>query len=140
MLLGLWLNTEQHGNGIFDIWVGVITEVDASNGTAQWLHVFHLESDHNPTDSKDRFAGAVDFTLGGSRPEGIDLSIVSEATSKFKGNQSQAGNTNWQTDTDLASPVGTTTKPGAGDLVAWAEEVGDGGTLDFSLTAAYSAG
>jgi hypothetical protein len=37
------------------------------------------------------------------------------------------------------SPAGTTTKVGVGDVVVWCEEVSDGGTIDFSLTALYSA-
>ena len=42
-LLGLTLSAETHSVGVFDIWVGVITEVDASNGTAYWLHCFHIQ-------------------------------------------------------------------------------------------------
>jgi len=144
-LLGLSLNAEKASDGVYDVWVGVIYEVDASNGSAEWLHVFHLEASGNPTDSTDRFAQVIDFTLGGGNPDGINCQVNSGGTGLiyFAGNQSQAGNSNWQTDTGLASPVGAaagaTGKPGAGDLVCWVEEVSGTGTIDFSLTAIYEA-
>ena len=140
-LLGLHVSAEGHSNAVFDIWVGVISEVDASNGTAEWFDIFHLESDHNPTDSTDRFTCSRDYTLGGTNPEGINCCITSGSMTKIVTMQRQAGNTNWQTDTGLASPVGAasgaTGKPGAGDIVVWVEEATNGGTLDFSITATY---
>lgn len=139
-LLGLLLNTEKASDGVFDIWVGVVTECDGTDGTAQWVHVFHIEAAGNPTDSTDRFVGSVDFTLAGARPNGVNLALTSEATTFFVGNQTQASNVNWQNDVNRASPVGATTKVGAGDLVVWVEEVSGSGTLDFSLSACYAIG
>lgn len=138
-LLGLMLSAEKAGDGVHDIWVGVVTENDATDGTAEWAHVFHLEHVANATDSTDRFAQAIDFTLGGANPNGLNLEIISGATAYFAGNQSQANNGSWQNDTNRASPVGSATKPGTGDLVVWVEEVSGTGTLDFSLTAIYEA-
>jgi hypothetical protein len=144
-LLGLILNTEKHSDGVFDIWVGSIYEVDADNGSAEWFKVFHLEHVANTTDSTDRFAEVVDFTLGGANPDGINCKVNSGGTGfvYLLSNQEQAGSDNWQTDTGLASPAGAasgaTGKPGAGDIVVWVEEVSDAGTLDFSLTAIYEA-
>jgi hypothetical protein len=144
-LLGLHLNAELQSDGVFDIWVGVIYEVDAENGSAEWLHCFHLEAADNATDSTGHREQSVDFTLGGGNPDGINCQVNSGGTGLvyFVSNQEQAGNANWQTDTGLASPVGAaagaTGKPGAGDIVIWAEEVADAGTLDFSLTAIYEA-
>lgn len=136
-LLGLILSAEKAGDGVYDIWVGVVTENDATDGSADWLHVFHLESVQNPTDSTDRFHETVDFTLGGANPDGIICKVTSGALVHFAGNQGQADSANWQNDTNRASPVGTTTPPGVGDLVVWVEEVSGTGTLDFSLTALY---
>ena len=136
-LLSLILNAETHGDGIFDIWVGVISELDATNGTAEWVHVFHVENRDNATDDTGRLAQQVDFCLGGANPDGLKCSVVSGAMVYFVGNQSQAGHVNWQNDTNLTSPVGAATKPGVGDLVVWVEEVTNGGTIDFSLTALY---
>lgn len=135
LLKSLRLNTEKKGDGIFDVWVGVITEVDASNGTADWLHVFHLEHiPNNSAETTDRFADQVFFGP-------VNLRIVDGALDHVVTNQQQAGNTNWKTGTGLASPVGAaagaTGKPGAGDLVVWVEEVTTGGTLDFTISADY---
>ena len=139
-LLGLLLEAETATDGAFDIWVGVVTENDATNGSVQWVHVFHLESSANPTDSTDRAHAVIDFTLGGVNLAGVNCAVVSGALPFFAGNQVQADNVSWQNDTNRASPVGSTTKVGAGDVVVWVEEVADGGTLDFSLTAIYAAG
>jgi len=142
-LLWLSLNAEKASDGIYDIWVGAITEVDATNRTADWLHVFHLQHHNNSTDSTDRFAQVVDFTGGGGMEQGINCNITGGALTHVVTNQQQAGNTNWQTDVGLASPVaaagGATGKPGPGDLVVWVEEVSGTGTIDFSITAHYAA-
>jgi len=138
-LLGLHLNSEKAGDGVYDIWVGVVTENDATDGTAQWVYVFHLEAVGNSTDSTDRFSMTMDFTLGGGNPDGINCKVSSGSMPYFAGNQSQADNSNWQNDTNRTSPVGTTTKVGVGDVVVWVEEVSGTGTIDFSLTAHYEA-
>ncbi len=139
ILKSLALHTEKAGDGLYDIWVGVITEVDATNGTADWIHVFHLESVNNTTDSTDRFAQKVDF-------HDLDLYVNADtAGSEYILNVTtgiqQAGNTNWQTDTGLGSPAGAaagaTGKPGAGDLVVWVEEDSGSGTIDFMISAEY---
>lgn len=144
-LLSLILSSEKASDGIFDVWVGVVYEVDGSDGSVQWLHVFHLQAVGNSTDSTDRFAQQIDFTLNGANPDGINCKVNAAGTGLtfFAGNQTQADNVTWQTDVGLASPVGAaagaTGKPGAGDIVCWVEEVTNGGTLDFSLTAIYEA-
>jgi len=144
-LLGLILSAEKAGDGVYDIWVGPVFEVDASNGSTTWVHCFHLEAVGNPTDNTDRFAQAIDFTLGGSNPEGVNCQVNSGGTgfTNFVGNQGHSGDGTWKTGTGLASPVGagagTTGKPGAGDLVVYVEEVSGTGTIDFSLTAIYEA-
>lgn len=139
-LLGLKFNSEKASDGVYDFWVGVVKEVDATNGSVQWVHVFHLEAVGNPTDSTDRFAQDIDFTQGGGIPNGINLAIASDATLHFVGNQAQDDNVAWQTDVTLVNPTGSNVAPGQGDLVAWAEEVSGSGTLDFSCTVIYEAG
>ena len=140
-LLGLKLNVEKAADGDFDIWVGVITEVDASNGSTNWLHAFHLHHQGNATDDTDRFVSEIDFTLGSANPDGLRCEISGGAQVGFIGNQGESGNARWKTGTGLASPVGAaggaTGKPGASDLVVLVEEVADVGTLDFSITAIY---
>ena len=141
-LLGFLLNAETKDDGDYDFWIGVISEVDATNGTALWLHQIHCESRDNPTDSSGRSSWFVDCTLGGYAPQGINCKInASEELVYHLSNLSQAGNTNWQTDVGLLSPAGagasTTGKPGAGDLVMWVEEV-TGNTVDWCMTVWYS--
>jgi hypothetical protein len=144
-LLGLELSTEKASDGVYDLWCGVIYEVDATNGSALWFDVFHIEASGNATDSTDRFAVSRDYTCGGSNPSGISARVnaAGDGLLWMVGNQEQAGNTNWQTDVGLASPVGAaagaTGKPGAGDIVVWVEEVSGTGTIDFSITAHYES-
>jgi len=138
-LLGLILHTEKASDGVFDIWVGVVTECDATDGSTEWVHVYHLQASGNATDSTDRFAQSIDFTLGGHNPQGINLRVAGGATPHLATNQTQTNNVSWQNDTNRTSPVGATTKPGVGDLVVWVEEVTDTGTLDFILSAIYEA-
>ena len=138
-LMGLILHAEKASDGVFDIWVGVVTECDATDGSTEWVHVYHLEASGNATDSTDRFAQLIDFTLGGHDRDGVNLLVRGGATPHFASNQTQANNVSWQNDTNRVSPVGTTTKPGVGDLVVWVEEVTDTGTIDFVISAIYEA-
>jgi hypothetical protein len=140
VLQSLSLHAEKDTQGEFDIWVGVITEVDETNGTAKWIHCFHLEAIGNVTDGTDRFAQKLIF-------QNIDLAVNSdtpgsEYLENIVTNIEQAGHTNWQTDVGLASPVGgaggATGKPGVGDLVIWVEEIGGSGIIDFTLSAEYN--
>jgi len=136
-LLGLHLDTEKHGGG-FDVWVGVVTENDATDGSVTWLHRFDLEALN--TYGIEPQHREIDFTLGASNPQGVNCAVRSGATPFLISNLTQADNVNWQNDTNRASPAGSTTKPGAGDIVVWVEEVVDDGTLDFTLTAIYETG
>jgi len=136
-LLGLVIDGEDKSDGAFDIWFGVVLENDATDGSVQWVHVHHAETVENPTDSTGHIHEVVDFTLGGQNPEGINCKVVDGALVHFAGNQSQSNNVNWQNDENRASPVGTTTKVGVGDLVVWVEEVAGTGTLDISITGIY---
>lgn len=142
-VLGLKVRTEKASDGVYDLWFGVITEVDATDGSVKFFEVIHLESVHNPTDSTDRLVLDIDYTLGGSSPAGINLNITGGAATKFVSSATLADSNVWQTDTGLLSPVGaaggTTGKPGAGDLVLYVEEVSGTGTLDFGVLATYEA-
>jgi hypothetical protein len=142
-LLMVHVSVEQQSDGAFDLWVGVVTENDATDGSVDWLHAFHAETVSNPTDSTGHVAETLDFTAGGANPDGVNLRIESGAPVGFLTNETQANSANWQNDVGRTSPAGagagTTGKPGVGDLVLWVEEVADGGTLDFSVTVLYEA-
>jgi hypothetical protein len=139
-LLSLSIDAETHSTGVYDVWVGVVYELDATNGSAQWFHVWHLETDTNATDSAGRFADQVVYTAG--NPQGLNCRVntAGDGLEYQASNQEQAGNTNWQTDTTLTAASGTAVAPGAGDVVVWVEEVSGTGTLDFNLTALYRKG
>ncbi len=107
----------------FDVYVGVVIENDATNGTAKWIY-YHKGS------------GAEDFRV----PEhGLNLCVISGALTNVVSNSQQADNTNWQNDVDRVSPVGSTTKPGAGDLVVFADLTAGSGTLNGRVVAYYDA-
>ena len=142
-VLGVFGSVETASDGPYDIWLGVISESDATNGTAEWFDVIHCQSPQNATDNLGHFLFTRDYALGGSNPDGINCMVTAGATPYLATAQTQAGNTNWQNDTGLLSPVGAaagaTGKPGAGDIVAWIEETGGTGTCDWSLTLVYEA-
>lgn len=140
VLKSLSLNAEKHtGGGGFDIWVGVINEVDATNGSTDWIHVWHIETDVAETDNTNFISQKIYFN-------DLDLEVnattaASEVLYNVTTNIGHDGDTTWQTDTGLASPVGASGqaygKPGAGDLVVYVEETSDSGTLDFIISAEY---
>ena len=139
LLKSIALHAEKASDGVYDIWIGVISEVDATNGTAIWLHCFHLEAVGNSIDSTDRFAQKIDFN-----DINLEVNAATAGSEKLKyvvSNITLAGNTAWQTDVGLASPVGAasgeTGKPGAGDLVMYVEEVSGTGTIDFLVAVEY---
>ena len=143
-ILGIEVDLETHATGAFDLWFGAIIEVDASNGTANWIHVLHAEEDTNATDSAGVLHRSIDCTLGGRNPEGWNLQVASDLLTRIITNSQEAGDTGWQTDVALASPAGAaagaTGKPGPGDFVLKVEEVADTGTLDASITVLYEVG
>jgi len=96
------------GNANFDVYIGVVVENDATDGTAHWLYY-------------SRGVTSESYRV----PEhGIDLTV--DATNKrlrfVRTNSTQADSVNWQNDTNRVSPVGSATKPGVGDLVLWLDE------------------
>lgn len=137
-LLGLILSTEKASDGIFDVFIGVVTENDGTDGTAEWAMCFHIEAIGNPTDNTDRLITEIDFTRGGSIVDGLDLTVHSDATPYLVTNIEQADSANWKNDTARTCPAGTA-NPGVGDLVMLIEEVTDGGTLDLCINVQYEA-
>jgi len=143
-LLQLGLTTEKASDGAYDIWVGVVTEADGTNGSVEWIHVWHLEASGNPTDSTDRFVQVVPFS-GHGFEDGWNLNVDTTAGSeklRYVGTYASTANSDrWQTDTGLASiagaAAGATGKPGAGDLVCYVEEVSGTGTIDWAISVTY---
>ena len=136
-LHGMLISAEKAADGEFDIAVGVLTENDGTDGSADWIHLWHMVASLNPTDSTDRLNEFIDFTLGGSSPEGANLAIVDGAPTKIITNARDTDNALWKNDVNRVSPAGSTTKPGVGDLVVLVTEVGGTGTIDFTISATY---
>ena len=130
ILHAIHLHVEAHSNGVFDLWIGVVKEADATNGSVDWIEVAHLEGLTSLLGWHD------DMSYGPANLEIVDGELTHVITGA-----SQDDNTNWQTDTGLQSPAGAaagaTGKPGAGDLVMWVEKVSGSGNLDVSVAVQY---
>lgn len=131
-LYSIKLTTEKLADGQYLLYIGVITEVDADNGSASWLLGIDMETVDNPTDSTDRRAFYFDW------PNGIDLEVSAGVLVNVLTNATLPGDAAWQTDTALDSPAGTTSSPpGVGDLVMYVEEAAGAGTISFTCTVEY---
>lgn len=119
-------------SGEYIVYIGVITEVDATNGSTKWFIVLHEETDAESTDDAARSHYHFEWR------EGFDLEIASDAPVWFVSNVGHSGDTTWQTDVDLDSPIGDTSNaPGAGDLVMYVDETGGTGSISICVTVAY---
>lgn len=106
--------------------VGVISENDATDGTAVSIFEMHLEN------LTGMFAGEMFY------PEhGLNLRVASGVTTYFTG--TTVASTTWQNDTSITATVGTTGtgKVAAGDLVLFLDEKTDGSTAEFVLCVGY---
>jgi hypothetical protein len=134
-LYSITISAEKASDGQFRMLFGVITEVDDTNGSTAWLFSVELLTVHNPTDSTDRFFGQLKW------PNGLDLE-VDAANDKLYNvitNDGDDGQTTWQTDENLDSPVGDASSPaGDGDLVMYLEEPAGAGTISFSIAVEYT--
>jgi len=122
------LHAEKKTDGEFNLYVGVVIENDATDGTAKWLHCFRLENNGNPTDSSDRFAQPLEFNL--------DLEVSGGALVNYVTNLELANDALLKNDVARTSPVGTA-NPGVGDLMFYVDETGGAGTVDFTVSADY---
>lgn len=133
-LYSLTLSIEKETDGQYLLKFGVITEVDATNGSAYWFFILDDEYVANPTDSTDRLTKKLTW------PGGIDLEIdtVNEIFYHIISNTEMADDVAWQTDVALDSPKGDTqSAPGVGDLVLYLEEMAGAGTISFSVLVEY---
>jgi hypothetical protein len=123
---------EAAASGEFIVYIGVITEVDATNGSTSWFIVLHEETDDQATDGISRSHYHYEWR------EGFDLEIAADAPVWFLSNVGDSGDTDWQTDVNLDSPLGDAQSPsGAGDLCMLVEETGGTGSISICVTVAY---
>jgi hypothetical protein len=135
-VLGLIASIEKDTSGSFDLNFGVVTENDGSNGSAQFFYQLNAEWDSNPTDSVDAKNIAIDFTLGGSNPEGVICAVDTGVTTRFMSNNELSSSVLLQNDVARTTPVGTA-NPAVGDLVMHLDEITDGGNIDIGVTVIY---
>jgi len=110
-------------NANFDVYVGVVVENDATDGTAKWLY----------------YASGITSESFRVPEHGIALAVdTANARLRFvRTNSEQADSVNWQNDTNRVSPVGSTTKPGVGDLVLWLDETAGAETVTGRVDVYY---
>ena len=131
-LYGLTADLQTEATGVYIVYVGTIIEVDADNGSTDWLLALLVQTDDNPTDDD----GHRQYRI--SWPEGVDLEVEGGAMVNTISNDGHSGNAAWQTDVALDSPRGDgLSAPGPGDLVMYVEETGGTGTISLSVTADY---
>ena len=123
---------ENAASGEFIVYIGVITEVDATDGSTKWIAVLHEETDAESTDNVARMFRSYKWD------EGLDLEISAGVPVWGISNVGDSGSVTWQTDVALDSPVGdASSAPGAGDLVMLVSETGGTGSLSISVTVQY---
>lgn len=124
-VFSITISGEKTNAGSHILYLGVITEVDATDGTAVWFG--YLETAVQAT---DRFFHQWLF------PTGFSLEVNAGVLANLVSNALLA-DTTWQTDVLLDSPAGNTTSPpGAGDLVARLDRTG--GSISFYITVEYT--
>lgn len=131
--------TFERFDGAWDIWFGLCLENDATDGSGRYFHVLHLEADDTgAAEDHSQRQLHLDFT---NTPDGYMLLRVTSGAADRTVSSTGTGNVTWlQSDQgDVADATGATNKSaGAGDLFMWAEEVTNGGTLDFCVSVQYT--
>ena len=120
----LIVNLDKEGTGNWEVRIGVVQEVDATNGSVKFFHVSQIRS---------------------AATEPVNYQVVYHSQAKRElvhghivSTNDASGSTNWQTDVNLTNPAGTTTGPDAGDIVMEIDEDTGTSTLSFSITVEYS--
>jgi hypothetical protein len=119
-------------SGEYIVHIGVILEVDATDGSTSWILDMFEETDEESTDDAARTFRSYKWD------EGLDLEIGGGALVWGISNAGDTADNTWQTDVPLDSPAGAAASaPGVGDLVMMVEETGGTGSLSISVTVQY---
>jgi hypothetical protein len=118
-------------SGEYIVYIGVVLEVDATDGSTKWILAMHEETDEESTDDVSRTFRSYKWD------EGLDLEISAGALVWGISSSGDTDNVGWQTDVALDSPAGAANFPGAGDLVMLVEETGGTGSLSICVTVQY---
>jgi len=125
------VDVEKDTSGQAVLYIGVITEVDASDGSTAWIDVIPLLTDRDGTDDEDWRHIVREYY-------GLDLEVdgVNDKMYNVLSNSGHSGDATWKTGTSLDSPVGDTqSAPGDGDLVAYLDHTG--GNIYLVIKAFY---
>lgn len=117
------INLDREGTGDWVLRIGVVEEVDATDGSVNFFIV-------------EQIRGALSLN--------VHIPLHSQAhreltDDKVISSNDVAGSTNWQNDVTLDNPTGTNVAPGAGDIVMELVEAAGAATLSASVTVEYSA-
>jgi hypothetical protein len=124
---------ESDATGKGRLYIGVVTELDATNGSVDWFLVIDFQTFENADDDSTRYVEQ--FTW----PNGLDLEVdvSGETCDNLLTATKDSGTTTWQTDVTLTSPLTGGSAPGQGDVVVFWDETADGASLDFCILAEY---
>jgi len=129
ILNSLHVEAEVLSSGVFSLLFGVLTEVDATNGSVSFFERIQMESAAGAIISLDKFWRA-----------GLNLRVLAdESTPYLVTGLKHTANTTWQTDTALANPTGVNVAPASGDLVMFIDEVSGSGNINAFVEAEYDA-
>ena len=126
LTLDLEFNTDGTGTGT--LMIGVVTEVDGTNGSVDWFWArdFNLLVDEH-YDKQLQFPNGMD----------LEVDVSGETSDNLITATVDSGQTTWQTDVILTSPLTGGGVSGQGDLVVFWNEVADGATINISILAEY---
>jgi len=109
------VDVEKDTSGSAILYIGVVTEVDTSNGSTEWLDAIPLQTDRDGDNNEDWRHIVREYY-------GLDLEVDTGNDTLYNvvTSSGHSGEGTWQTDVSLDSPVGDTqSAPGEGDLVAY---------------------
>lgn len=129
-ILQLHLSAFLASSGSFRLKVGLLTENDGTNGSVYWLYQMEIPVSGIHTEV------TADYRMRSRY--GLELSIASDVPVNFTSNNSTLSDVNWKNDVSLTNAVGDTdANCAAGDIVAEAEEINNGGTFDLTMRVQY---
>ena len=111
------------GAGDWVVKVGVVLEVDGTNGSVKWFYY-------------NKMAAALNQIIQTSVPYN-GLSLAGPGDNIISGDAHTAS-VLYQTDVTLANPTGVAVAPAAGDIVVELEEISGTTTIDFSVELEYA--
>lgn len=124
LLKGFQLQGTVSGAHEWHLGLGVVTENDATNGTAEFVAQKMLVSVSGAFDSDNHWSNPLDMWI-----EDDSLLYVSTNMTETT--------TTWQNDAAITATINVTGFVAAGDIVLLVDEITDGSTVDFGICIEY---